>query len=167
VSNSKLNSDVHGLNGEFAHIDMLPREGVSAAVIFTAPATGTYKFSALFSKLKMSLAENETRGYKMEVIANGKVIDTYDFNTVTPAEKHEDATFGGYVALEEGQTLMFVASHVSGANKDMEVAVRDIQVTYVSASTTYNPNTFDGLYIAVMLLTVASLGIAVASKKRR
>lgn len=167
VSNSKLNSDLHGLNGEFAHIDMLPRTDTAAAVIFTAPMTGTYKFSALFSKLKMSLADGETRGYKIEVLANGKVIDTYDFNTVTPAEKHEDATFGGYVALEEGQTLMFVASHVSGDNKDMEVAVRDIQVTIVSNSTTFNPDTADNTVVALILLVLASLGLMVVVKKRR
>ena len=167
VSNSKLNSNPHGLLGEFAHIDMLPREGVSAAVIFTAPKTGTYKFSALFSKLNMSLAAGETRGYKIEVIANGKVIDSYDFNTVTPAEKHDDADFGGYIALEEGQTLMFVASHVSGKCADMEVAVRDIEITLVSFSTTYNPNSSDNTVVALILLVLASLGLMVVVKKRR
>ena len=167
VSNSKLNSNPHGLLGEFAHIDMLPREGVSAAVIFTAPKTGTYKFSALFSKLNMSLAAGETRGYKIEVIANGKVIDSYDFNTVTPAEKHDDADFGGYIALEEGQTLMFVASHVSGKCADMEVAVRDIEITLVSFSTTYNTNSSDNTVVALILLVLASLGLMVVVKKRR
>ncbi len=167
VSNSKLNTDIHGLLGEFAHIDMMPRTDTAAAVIFTAPKTGTYKFSALFSKLRMSLGENEARGYKIDVIANGKVVDSYEFATASPAEKHEDALLGGYIALEEGQTLMFVASHVSGDNKDMEVAVRDIQITFVSTSTTYNPGTSDNTVVALILLVLASLGLMVVVKKRR
>ena len=167
VSNSKLNSDLHGLNGQFAHIDMLPRTDADAAVIFTAPTTGTYKFSALFSKLKMSLDANEERIYKIEVIAGGKVIDSYNFKSPTPEEKHEDALFGGYIVLEEGQTLMFVASHVSGENRDMEVAVRDIQVTLVSYSTTYNPDTSDNTAVAFILLILAAVGLFFVVRRRR
>ncbi len=167
VSNSKLNSDLHGLLGEFAYIDMMPREKASSVIIFTAPKTGTYKFSALFSKLKISVSDSDFRVYKVEAVAGDKTLDAYTFKGQTPEGKHEDAVLGGYVALNEGETLMFVGSYVSGKNADMEIAVRDIQVTLVSYSTTYNPDTFDTLPIAVMLLTIASLGIAVVSKKRR
>ncbi|MBQ7779764.1 MAG: hypothetical protein IJ404_04640 [Clostridia bacterium] len=167
VSNSKLNSDLHGLLGEFAYIDMLPREGVSSVIVFTAPKTGTYKFSALFSKLKMSAYEDDFRVYKVEAVAGGKTLDGYTFAGQTPEAKHEDALLGGYVALNEGETLMFVASHVSGKNADMEVAVRDIQVTLVSYSTTYNPDSSDNAAVAMILLVLASLALIFVVKKRR
>ncbi len=160
----------HGLELGSAIMDMTPRpDGESAAIIFTAPTNGTYKFSGLFTKLKMWPKDEETGNvYKVEAIVNGEVVATYTFAKLTPEAKHEDALLNGHVVLKEGETIMFVASHVSGGTTDAEIAIRNIDITITSfGSTIPNPGTSDNLSAAVVLLVLATLGIAVVSKKRR
>ena len=169
VGNPKTGGDTHGMGTRTAYIDMQPRKDVaSSAIIFTAPKSGTYKFSGLFTKLKMWPGEGENRQYKVEAIVGGEVVSSYLFKGQTPAEKHEDATLGGHVVLKEGETIMFVASYVDGTGADCEIAVCDISVTLTSfGSTIPNPGTSDNVSAAIVLLVLSALGIAVVSKKRR
>lgn len=133
VSNSKLSSDPHGLNGQFAYIDMMPKTNYDSVVVFTAPVSGTYSFDALFSKL--NIAAGRPSGYKIEALKGDEVLASHTFATQTPAEKHEDANLtGSDVNLKTGETIMFVASHVSDNPHDAEIAIRSIEVTLVNAS---------------------------------
>ncbi len=134
VSNPKLNNSAHGFtNGEHAYIDMFPTADYDSVVVFTAPVSGTYSFDALFSKL--TIMAGRPAGYKVEAIKGEEVLVSHTFLTQTPAEKHEDANLtGSDVYLKTGETIMFVASHVSDASYDNEIAIRSIEVTLVEAS---------------------------------
>ena len=133
VSNSKLGGDPHGLKGQFAYIDMMPKASYDSVVVFTAPVSGTYSFDALFSKL--TIVVGRPSGYKIEALKGDEVLASHTFATQTPAEKHEDANLtGSDIYLKTGETIMFVASHVSDNPHDAEIAIRSIEVTLVSAS---------------------------------
>ncbi|MBQ7779280.1 MAG: hypothetical protein IJ404_02195, partial [Clostridia bacterium] len=133
VSNSKLSGDPHGLSGQFAYIDMMPTADYDAVVVFAAPVSGTYSFDALFSKLRITAGRSA--GYKVEALKGEEVLASHTFATQSPAENHEDANLtGSDVYLKTGETIMFVASHVSDAAYDAEIAIRSIKVTLTNAS---------------------------------
>ncbi|MBQ8254830.1 MAG: hypothetical protein IJY94_04935, partial [Clostridia bacterium] len=136
VSNPKTGESAHGLGGEFAYIDMMPRASYDSVVVFTAPVSGTYSFDSLFSKL--GITSGRPAIYKITVLQGETELASYTFAEQSPSVRHEDAALKGEdISLKTGETIMFVASNITSdttGNNDPEIAIRSIEVTLDEAT---------------------------------
>ena len=155
-----------------------PRKTVGAAVIFTAPVSGTYSLEGLFNK-EWALQEGKyTTAVTIAAYKNGtgNALASVTSATENPADGEVLTLNVASVELKAGETLYVVCVPAAegyskwGPSSNTEVDKLDITLTAkAAAEPTPNPNpdTADNLAIAVGMLMLAATGAVIAFKKKR
>lgn len=106
------------------YIDMSPKVGLSAAVVFTAPVDGEYTFEGEFTKLEMW---GSSSTYSLSAHHGSTVVDKTTFSC--PVSGSQTRALDGIVTLKKGEQLILAANVTSDTATQPEITIMFITVT--------------------------------------